>query len=230
MFFCHDPQWKLIHSVVQAAARRPQHNNPLLPPTHNLQAHVQFGLCSCLRRPAPDDSAGELSRPQWVLVVTGSWRIIAVHCMMEGEVYEILNNGKARNVPKCVDFCNVAHKDAYNLGRDISVGNILLTQDSEDCVSDGGGVLIDWGLCKVNNNDPPEEWQEPRSNHTGTWPMAAALVNDPTVQQTTIYDLESTYYVLVWQSVRYLASSWDIDRLSKLPQYIPQGQCLREVG
>jgi RIO-like serine/threonine protein kinase len=40
---------------------------------------------------------------------------------------------------------NTAHKEAFEkariLHRDISVGNILITED-------GRGILIDWDLCK----------------------------------------------------------------------------------
>ncbi len=45
-----------------------------------------------------------------------SWRVKAHGCRPEGEVYEILNRGHARNIPKCVEFCDVGD-EAYHQTR-----------------------------------------------------------------------------------------------------------------
>jgi len=42
-----------------------------------------------------------------------SWQVEAHGCRPEGEVYEILNGGHARNIPKCIDFCDVGD-EAYH--------------------------------------------------------------------------------------------------------------------
>ncbi|KAI9442083.1 hypothetical protein BJY52DRAFT_1089943, partial [Lactarius psammicola] len=186
-----------------------------------------------------------------------SWRIVAANTTMEGQVYQMLNQRKVRNVPLCVDFCDVgednyhktqteslvheswvpqelqysfpvlrhhrlvldnvgkslenftsshemvravraalvAHKEAYFQGvlhRDISSGNILITDDK----AFDGGLLIDWDQCRVNDGEEGEKGHR-RSSCTGTWQfMAADLVYDPTITQTFIHDLESTFYVL----------------------------------
>lgn len=48
-------------------------------------------------------------------------------------------------------MCSVAHRDAYLQGflhRDISPGNILITEDPRF----DGGMFIDWDLCKARND------------------------------------------------------------------------------
>ncbi|KAK7034565.1 hypothetical protein VNI00_012412 [Paramarasmius palmivorus] len=91
-----------------------------------------------------------------------------------------------------------AHQDAYEkaqvLHRDISAGNILITDD-------GRGLLIDWDLSK-----PLSQMGVPRQvERTGTWQfMAARLLRRP-VPSTHVLadDLESFYHVLVWITLRF---------------------------
>jgi hypothetical protein len=43
----------------------------------------------------------------------------------------------------------------------------------------------------------------------GTWQfMAADLVDDPTIPQTFIHDLESTFWVLLWVVLSYMETNW----------------------
>ncbi|KAI9449786.1 hypothetical protein BJY52DRAFT_1126444 [Lactarius psammicola] len=60
----------------------------------------------------------------------------------------------------------LAHGDAYwkcnILHRDISPNNILLT----DCPDFGGGLLIDWDLCKIVDPDDPSSGGTCQSTHT----------------------------------------------------------------
>jgi len=59
------------------------------------------------------------------------------------------------NAPTChsLTYFSSAHADQLGiLHYDISLGNILITRDSgnggsEDFISDGGGILVDWDLC-----------------------------------------------------------------------------------
>jgi len=118
-------------------------------------------------------------------------------------------------------LATIAHEAVYHhcsiLHHDISPSNILIT--------DGGGLLIDWDLCKnVNSN-------EHKARHTahmvriirllictavlmdwnqGTWQfMAADLITDPEISQTFVHDLESAFYIMFWLSLKYLPSSYD---------------------
>ncbi|KAF8525575.1 kinase-like domain-containing protein, partial [Hysterangium stoloniferum] len=96
----------------------------------------------------------------------------------------------------------IAHGEAYdkaeNLHRDISSGNILIT-------ATGGGLLIDWDLCKKLKHIQQGQAQTER---TGTWQFMAArlLVVPPSGQPPVIPDraddLESFFYVLVWIALR----------------------------
>jgi len=45
--------------------------------------------------------------------IKDSWRIVAADTMMEGQVCQMLNRGKVKNVPSCVDFCDVG-EDRYH--------------------------------------------------------------------------------------------------------------------
>ncbi|KAF8503151.1 kinase-like domain-containing protein, partial [Hysterangium stoloniferum] len=96
----------------------------------------------------------------------------------------------------------VAHGDAYdkaeNFHRDISSGNILIT-------ATGGGLLIDWDLCKMLNQI---HQRQAHTERTGTWQfMAARLLVVPTPGQLPAIpdradDLESFFYVLLWIALR----------------------------
>ncbi|KAG1763736.1 hypothetical protein EV702DRAFT_1156666 [Suillus placidus] len=93
-----------------------------------------------------------------------------------------------------------AHEDAYNkagiLHRDVSVGNLIVTDDGE-------GLLIDWDLCRKRGII-----QKRRHDRTGTWQfMSAALLLDPTKHQDFEDDLESFLHVLTWTSIRYCPSN-----------------------
>jgi Fungal protein kinase len=49
----------------------------------------------------------------------------------------------------------------------------------------------------------------------GTWRfMAADIVEDPTIHQTFVHDIESTFFVLLWMAINYVKSDWDITKRS----------------
>ncbi|KAF8526861.1 hypothetical protein BU17DRAFT_10485, partial [Hysterangium stoloniferum] len=81
--------------------------------------------------------------------------------------------------------------------RDISSGNILIT-------AMGGGLLIDWDLCKKLKDIREGQGHIER---TGTWQfMAAHLLLVPTRGAIPHRgdDLESFFYILVWIALRYM--------------------------
>ncbi|KAF8549298.1 hypothetical protein OG21DRAFT_1500509 [Imleria badia] len=93
-----------------------------------------------------------------------------------------------------------AHSHAFHvakiLHRDISAGNIILT--------DGGkGLLIDWELAKK-----VDEGGSRRPDRTGTWQfMSANLLLHPGKMHTFTDDLESFLHVLGWTTLRYAPAS-----------------------
>ncbi|KAF9232713.1 hypothetical protein BU15DRAFT_16966, partial [Melanogaster broomeanus] len=106
---------------------------------------------------------------------------------------------KSREVVLAVQDTLYAHEDAFQCGvlhRDISPGNILIT--------DGGGILIDWDLCKhINASSGPRQ-----STRTGTWQfMSAVLVRFRDIPHTVHDDLESVLYVILWVAIMYSPSN-----------------------
>ncbi|KAF8522486.1 hypothetical protein BU17DRAFT_29867, partial [Hysterangium stoloniferum] len=80
--------------------------------------------------------------------------------------------------------------------RDISSGYFLITDT-------GGGLLIDWDLCKKLQDIYQGQAHIER---TGTWQfMAAHLLVIPTPEEQPVIpgDLESFLYILVWIALRY---------------------------
>ncbi|KAI9432886.1 hypothetical protein BJY52DRAFT_1078631, partial [Lactarius psammicola] len=112
----------------------------------------------------------------------------------------------SRDMVRAILTALIAHRDAYEkcrvLHRDISVNNILLME----CSRFGGGLLIDWDLCKLVDPNYPSSGGAHQSTHTGTWQfMAADLIENPKVIQTFIHDIESAFLVLLWVATHYVA-------------------------
>ncbi|KAG9317806.1 hypothetical protein JVU11DRAFT_2029 [Chiua virens] len=86
-----------------------------------------------------------------------------------------------------------AFEDAKILHRDISAGNIILTDE-------GRGLLIDWELAKLVSDIGSR-----RPDRTGTWQfMSAKLLQDPEKHHELPDDLESFLHVLAWITLRYV--------------------------
>ena len=54
--------------------------------------------------------------------------------------------------------------------------------------------------------------------------MAADLVEDPTICQTFVHDIESAFFLLLWMSIGFIKSSWDEARRSNFINSIFQPQ------
>ncbi|KAF9231136.1 hypothetical protein BU15DRAFT_11483, partial [Melanogaster broomeanus] len=97
-----------------------------------------------------------------------------------------------------------AHKFAYEvlqlLHRDISPGNIILTED-------GRGLLIDWELAKTYFTE--FTYRHYDSNHLqGTWQfMSTVLLRKPGKLHTLEDDIESFLHVLGWATIRYVPTT-----------------------
>ncbi|KAI0263436.1 hypothetical protein BC834DRAFT_938764 [Gloeopeniophorella convolvens] len=98
----------------------------------------------------------------------------------------------------------VAHSDAYSkarvLHRDVSAGNILID-------GDGHGILIDWDLSKKLPG-PGEDAKQRRASRAGTWQfISIALLIEPTKTHVLSDDLESFFWVLLYQICRHRTMS-----------------------
>ena len=60
--------------------------------------------------------------------------------------------------------------------------------------------------------------------------MAADLVEDPTICQTFVHDIESTFFLLLWMSIRFVKSSWDEAHCSNFINSIFQPQVFGGSG
>ncbi|KAF8515267.1 hypothetical protein BU17DRAFT_31910, partial [Hysterangium stoloniferum] len=101
--------------------------------------------------------------------------------------------GNTKEMVTAVRDAIIGHGDAYDkakiLHRDISSGNILITDS-------GGGLLIDWDLCK-----------RLQDIYQGEAHIERTVMIPTDGEQTAIPDwaddLESFFYILVWIALRY---------------------------
>ncbi|KAH8099791.1 hypothetical protein BXZ70DRAFT_217601 [Cristinia sonorae] len=108
-----------------------------------------------------------------------------------------------------------AHDDADVLHRDASAGNIMLRLNGE-------GVLNDWDHAIVLVKTGIDE-RTPASRRTGTWQyLSAGLANDPTKEHNILDDLESCYWVLLYQGIHYFRSTAELDALHMFDEHRPK--------
>jgi hypothetical protein len=141
-------------------------------------------------------------------------------------------------LPANYSIIHLGHKDACDAGvlhRDISVGNNLIVG--------GRGILIDWDLSK--GKDQTEARQPRRTVSTvlrcschyiltsvkGTWQfMSAALVKNKHAPHTSVDDLESAFYVILWLVLMYSPSSLSADDLTSFVQGVLNPEQYGETG
>ncbi|KAH8099799.1 hypothetical protein BXZ70DRAFT_217858 [Cristinia sonorae] len=93
-----------------------------------------------------------------------------------------------------------AHDDADVLHRDASAGNIMLRLNGE-------GVLNDWDHAIVLVKTGADG-RTPASRRTGTWQyLSVGLAKNPAKEHNILDDLESCYWVLLYQGIHYLKST-----------------------
>ncbi|KAF5344896.1 hypothetical protein D9758_011599 [Tetrapyrgos nigripes] len=102
----------------------------------------------------------------------------------------------------------IAHQDAYEkakiLHRDVSVGNILITED-------GRGLLADWEFSR-----PLSEMPSRQTERIGTWQfISAALLSTDRPPHKLEDDLESFHHVFSWTALRHILNSLDPNALAE---------------
>ena len=127
-----------------------------------------------------------------------------------------------------------AHRAACEINilhRDLSPGNIVIVPELDGDRDTGGGLLIDWDLCKVT--DASANLVSARRNsrtvsstfdvqfrvlthfYQGTWQfMAAELIENPSIPHIPEHDLESVFWVLLWVTILYIDTPWSSSRRS----------------
>ncbi|PBK71308.1 hypothetical protein ARMSODRAFT_933988 [Armillaria solidipes] len=99
----------------------------------------------------------------------------------------------------------VAHQQAFEklqiMHQDISVGNILITEDVNGHL---GGILVDWNLCQSVDNLTKGSGSVERTIRQGTWQfISAKLLLDPAAPRTITDELESFLHVLTWVAIMF---------------------------
>ncbi|KAH9486108.1 hypothetical protein JR316_0000172 [Psilocybe cubensis] len=110
-----------------------------------------------------------------------------------------------------VDAAQAAFK-AGILHRDISASNIMIVMDKE--TKEWRGVLIDWDMCLLL------EKREKHLQKTGTWGFISARIlqarsSQPVVMHSLGDDMESIFWVLVYQVLRYTRHDHGPEQLHK---------------
>ncbi|KAF8518562.1 hypothetical protein BU17DRAFT_66398 [Hysterangium stoloniferum] len=169
-----------------------------------LKKHGVRNVCTCKEG---CDVLDQVTKTQdWSMArqVSSRLRLLRHYRLVLNEIARSLTDfGNTKEMVTAVRDAMIGHGDAYDrakiLHRDISSGNILITDS-------GGGLLIDWDLCKRLQDIYQGEAHIER---TGTWQfMAAQLLVIPTQGEGAPIpdradDLESFFYVLVWIALRY---------------------------
>ncbi|KAI9437896.1 hypothetical protein BJY52DRAFT_1229987 [Lactarius psammicola] len=137
----------------------------------------------------------------------------------------------SRDMVRAILAALIAHRNTYEkcgvLHRDISVNNILLTE----CSRFGGGLLIDWDLCKLVDPNNPSSGGAHQSTCTGTWQfMAADLIENPKVIQTFIHDIKSAFLVLLWVATHYVTPNTQLQVLSSFVNSVFNPQVFGSSG
>uniref|UniRef100_A0A0W0FRP8 Protein kinase domain-containing protein n=1 Tax=Moniliophthora roreri TaxID=221103 RepID=A0A0W0FRP8_MONRR len=137
------------------------------------------------------------SSPLGMLLATGSDAVLRNHqhyFIVFAQVGTPLKDFKnSFELVQATSHAIEAHKGAYEqakiLHRDISVGNILITDE-------GDGLLIDWEFSK-----PLDSSKARLTERTGTWQFMSGnlLSHEPgEANHVLADDLESFYHVLCW--------------------------------
>lgn len=98
------------------------------------------------------------------------------------------------NIESIADF-NLGHESSLNAGilhRDVSIGNIMLTENEDD------GFLIDYDLAIQTTSDRASG--APSKTGTKAFMAIGALRGEP---HSFMHDLESFFWVLFWICIHY---------------------------
>ncbi|KAK0495533.1 hypothetical protein EDD18DRAFT_1254496 [Armillaria luteobubalina] len=109
--------------------------------------------------------------------------------------------GSSWEMVNAVKDALIAHQQAFEklqiMHQDISVGNILITEDINGHL---GGILIDWDLCQLTG----QNHKGIGTFRQGTWQfISAKLLLDPSAPHTITDELESFLHVLTWVSIMF---------------------------
>ncbi len=90
-------------------------------------------------RPEPSLPIGRLTRTSIAydvqdkkrVFMKDSWRVKAAGCLMEGKVYQILNDGSVPNVPTCLDFCDVGSEEHHQTHTQLIARSLAVASDHQ---------------------------------------------------------------------------------------------------
>ncbi|KAK0186650.1 hypothetical protein F5146DRAFT_1227254 [Armillaria mellea] len=126
--------------------------------------------------------------------------------------------GSSWEMVNAVKDALTAHQQAFEkleiMHQDISVGNILITEDINGYL---GGILIDWDLCQSVDNLTKGPGSVERTIRQGTWEFISAnLLLDPAAPRTITDELESFLHVLMWVTIMFTPTAMSPVRLASI--------------
>ncbi|KAH8099798.1 hypothetical protein BXZ70DRAFT_941106 [Cristinia sonorae] len=178
---------------------------------------------------APSSLVGQSSRVFYALDVEAD-KLVCLKEYLRSEhrhhrvVYELLyplsSAGSSKELTQAIGnaitYYTKVHDSADVSHHYASPNNIMLRLNGE-------GVLTDSDHAIINKTGTVARERTPASRRTGTWQyLSAGLASDPTKEHTILDDLESCYWVLLYQGIHYFRSTATVRALRIFDEHEPE--------
>ncbi|KAH8099739.1 hypothetical protein BXZ70DRAFT_214941 [Cristinia sonorae] len=145
------------------------------------------------------DNGREEAPAKLRLCLSANLRTYRHHRVVQDLLYPVSTAMNSRELVQAIKNTIECLKSAHEAGvmhRDVSSGNVMVAED-------GTGILNDWDHALVI-----DENRQAASRRTGTWQfLSVALVSNPKKVHDILDDMESCYWVLLYQALHHFQSS-----------------------